>query len=317
MSRVGIIANPRSRGYRRQAAALREVLSRHPEVACLELGDGADCDRILREFAGRGVDVIVIGGGDGTIHSVMTALLNGRMFERLPALGILPLGMTNLIAANLGLRRPTEVGLSRLLDRTGDPLARTRRRILSVRHPGWKQPAHGMMFGSAGFYRGVLLGYSRIHPLGGQRWLLDGATLALALVQAILGRAGPDSVFEGHRMTIAVDGAGTPAQDYILVLATTLDRLSFGIEPFWGDGEGTVRLTTVSFPPQRLLRALLPLLRGRPRPWMREQGYVSCNAQEVSLTTDCPVVLDGEILTVDGRHPLTITADAAFDFVQC
>ena len=52
-------------------------------------------------------------------------------------------------------------------------------------------------------------------------------------------------------------------------------------------------------------RVLVPLLRGRPRPWMKDDGYRSGRVQEVSLTTDCPIVMDGEIFPVSRDVPVT------------
>lgn len=319
MNRIGVITNPRSRRNQGRLPAIRQVLSRHPATVHREIAGKLDAIDILREFARREVDLIVIGGGDGTAQSVMTAILNERMFESMPALAVLPAGMSNLTAENVGFRGSPEAGLGRLLDLAAadNPAIRIARRILSVRHADWERPAHGMMFGTAAFHRGVMLGYGRIHPFAAARWFADGATLAIALLQTMTGRAGPNSVFRGDRMSIGIDGGFSPEQDYILVLATTLQRLSFRINPFWGEGEGAVRLTTVTFPPRRFARAMLPLLRGRPRGWMREQGYVSRNVQEVSLTTDCPIVLDGEILVANAKSPLIIRADESFEFVQC
>ncbi len=319
MNRIGVITNPRSRRNQGRLPAIRQVLSRHPATVHREIAGKLDAIDILREFARWEVDLIVIGGGDGTVQSVMTAILNERMFDSQPALAVLPAGMSNLTAENVGLRGSPEAGLARLLalaaaDR---PAPRVARRVLSVRQANWEQPAHGMMFGTAAFYRGVMLGYDRIHPLGASRWFADGVTLAITLVQTMAGRSGPNSVFQGYRMAISIDGRALPAQDYILVMATTLERLNFGINPFWGEGEGAVRFTSVTFPPRRFLQAIFPLLRGRPRGWMPEQGYVSQKGHEISLMTDCPIVLDGEILAADARHPMIIRADESFEFVQC
>jgi lipid kinase YegS len=54
-----------------------------------------------KEAAERGVEVVVAGGGDGTINEVVQGLLTGG--ERIPALAVLPLGTANDFARNLGL----------------------------------------------------------------------------------------------------------------------------------------------------------------------------------------------------------------------
>ncbi len=105
--------------------------------------------------------------------------------------------------------------------------------------------------------------------------------------------------------------------DYFLILATTLDHLILGMTPFWGDGDGALRLTTVDYPPSRLARALLPLARGRPRPWMTENGYDSRRLKSVTLATACPIIFDGQTLTPDPAVAVAISADRSLRFLQC
>ena len=95
---VGIIRNPRSHRNKEQP----------PELA--------DCSNILTEtpanrdalrenllgFAQRGIDYLVIDGGDGTVRDVLTC--GEDIFgETWPALIVLPKGKTNALAVDLGL----------------------------------------------------------------------------------------------------------------------------------------------------------------------------------------------------------------------
>jgi lipid kinase YegS len=54
-----------------------------------------------KEAAERGVEIVVAGGGDGTINEVVQGLLSGG--EKIPALAVLPLGTANDFARSLGL----------------------------------------------------------------------------------------------------------------------------------------------------------------------------------------------------------------------
>ena len=118
-------------------------------------------------------------------------------------------------------------------------------------------------------------------------------------------------------MTVELDGRSTPPQDYLLFLATTLERLMLGLMPFWGEGNGGVRYTSIGFPPQRLWRALLPVVRGRPRPWMAARGYESGWTGECRLSLQCPIVFDGEIFTPEPGTPVALRADRHVTFLRC
>ena len=137
----------------------------------------------------------------------------------------------------------------------------------------------------------------------------------------LLQGCSPGVIMRGTAMTIGVDGApGAEAaaeQDYFLILATTLERLMLGLDPFWGAGPGTLRFTSVLFPPARLGRALLPMLRGRPRPWMTQAGYASRRVDRLAIRTACPMVFDGQIITPDPEVPVVLSGDRRVVFLRC
>jgi len=68
----------------------------------IELIDGGDCEVRCRAVAERGDELLVVGGGDGTISAAASALIGTETM-----LGILPLGTLNHFARDLGL--PTDI----------------------------------------------------------------------------------------------------------------------------------------------------------------------------------------------------------------
>src|SRR3954449_7006478 len=64
----------------------------------VELIDGGKCEVRCRAIAERGDDLVVIGGGDGTISAAASALVGSKT-----RLGILPLGTLNHFARDLGM----------------------------------------------------------------------------------------------------------------------------------------------------------------------------------------------------------------------
>ncbi len=81
--------------------------------------------RLARDAAESGVDVVVTLGGDGTVNEAVNGLLTastalgglpGPIAGRLPALGVVPGGSTNVFARALGLPRDWADGTSVILD---------------------------------------------------------------------------------------------------------------------------------------------------------------------------------------------------------
>ena len=88
-----------------------------------------------------------------------------------------------------------------------------------------------------------------------------------------------------------------------------------GLNPFWDGTDGRIRYTMLPFPPHRFGTAMLPILRGRPRPWMAAKGYESGRANELAFTIDCPMVLDGEVYTAPAGVPAVLRSEREVEFV--
>ena len=100
-----MVVNPRA--LRGPCAALwveaLAALRRTRTVECLHtVGDGADRDRIAALIDRVRPAVVVAGGGDGTVHDIVS-VLHGVDAAAAPALAILPLGTANNVARSLGL----------------------------------------------------------------------------------------------------------------------------------------------------------------------------------------------------------------------
>ncbi len=321
MTTIGVISNPMSYRNRRGLQAVRELLAQDPSVLHDEIEDMAALPAALDGFAARGVDLVVVNAGDGTVQAAMTHMLNSGCFGPEPALAVLPAGRTNLIAHDVGLEgRPVD-GLARLLARraAGMALQQDGHAVLSLRLGAAAAPIHGMFLGSAAFSHGTMLGRETFHPMGAAGRVVVGLSLGLVVLRALFG--GGDGIMRGDAMTIefdgGLDGADGAERDYFLVLATTLERLMLGLDPFWGAGAGAVRFTSARFPPPRLGRALLPMLRGRPRPWMAQAGYASRRVDRLAIRTACPMVFDGQIVTPDPAVPVVLSGDRRVAFLRC
>ncbi|PKK14762.1 diacylglycerol kinase family protein [Thermomonospora sp. CIF 1] len=98
--RTALVVNTRSRRGRRLFAKARRLLAE----AGLEFAevhpvfDPARLPQVLKEVLGRKPDLVVVGGGDGTIAEAV-----GHLAQQDVALGVLPLGTTNNFARSLEL----------------------------------------------------------------------------------------------------------------------------------------------------------------------------------------------------------------------
>jgi hypothetical protein len=314
--RIGVISNPRSQRNQSEMARMRELIESHG-VPHGEIDDIESVPHILQRFAGEGVELVAVSGGDGTVQAVLTALLNGNAFATPPRVAVLAAGMTNLIAADVGMKDHPAEALARLLE--PDALSRGKaveRAVLSLQIDPAEAPVHGMFLATAGFHRAVMLVRRRVHSLGVVRNLAAGMGIAVSLLRLLIGYGGKEELIQGDAIRVDIDGSGGEKRDYLLWMATTLDRFIMHLHPFWGSGPQALRYTAVPYPARRLAFALWPILRGRPRQWMAAAGYHSGRATALELMLDCPIVFDGEFFTPRAGQPVTLRADRRITFWQ-
>ena len=320
MMRAGLISNPLSQRNRQRQPAMRDAVAGYFDLLHAELDSVHATADVLRDFARREVGLLIVSGGDGTVQKILTELLNGREFDPLPRIAVLPGGMTNLIAADVGLQGDPVQSLIKLCRVASDPAIEREsleRHVLSLQRTPGEPPIHGMFLGTAAFYHAVMMARQQVHPTGAKHDLALAMGLALALFRLMTGWAGSSPLSRGERMAVELDGRAAAPEEYLLFLATTLERLVLGLMPFWGEGSGGVRYTSIGFPPQRPWRALFPVIRGRPRPWMAARGYQSGWIGECRLSLQCPIVFDGEIFTPEPGTPVTLRADRRVTFLRC
>ena len=320
-----MISNPKSQFNRQdKLASVDAVVADHPELAHQVIQDFAALDEIVDRFIRDDVEVIAVNGGDGTVQAVLTAFARSEHQERLPKLAVLQGGMTNVIAKDVGLEGKPAGALAHLVKclaaderKPGTTECHTRP-LIGLDTGNKKEKVYGMFFGAAGFYQAVLLAQKNVRPKGLAGNFASASSLVMVLGKLLLGRPdGDDPLLRGEPMTMDLDGRAVSKSTYLLLIATTLDRLMLGLMPFWGEKEQAIRYTSVAAPPKRLSRALLPVLRGKPRPWMDGDGYRSGTAADMTIDIDSPVVLDGEIFHAEPGQPIRLTGDRQATFLRC
>lgn len=339
MGSLGVITNPRSQKNKRGIEKLDAALAGIPGTRHAVLETVADIPEILADFARKEIDTVAVAGGDGTIQAVLTALFGERPYEQQPRLAVLPCGMTNMIAGDVGLHGSTGAGLAKLgrllQDADENEIARAtvKRQILRLENARGRSPQYGMFFGGAAIYRAIIACRAKVHPykikadtaaavtLAGllADWLLRGrgAQGGSAEASASPSRGDPDSkVFSGDRIDVTFDNQPAEHLTSLVILATTLDRLVLGSRPFWNGGDGQLRFTSIAYPPERLLRYAWRVLYGSEDRRLPESSYLSRRANRVSLAMDCPFTLDGELFEPEPGCPVLLAADQQIRFVR-
>lgn len=115
MRHVALIYNPASgQGSSRRMHSIQQAVAvLHEagiEAETMETQAAGSAEALAAEAVRRGCDTIIACGGDGTVHEVLQSIVGTKV-----ALGVIPLGTANALAANLGLQTTPVKAMRKLL----------------------------------------------------------------------------------------------------------------------------------------------------------------------------------------------------------
>lgn len=313
-----ILCNPLSGRCRKNQARIRALAGSLPQAPYVEATQPAAIAAAIERFAEARCDLLVVIGGDGTLGLVLTALHRHRGWN--PTLSVVPGGTANTLALDLGIRDKARKVLARvqryLTHADAAPAVELERRPLRVQQ-GSAPPRYGMVFG-LGAIAAVVNNFNggRAHKsaLTGESAAL--APFARSMAALVIGRfTGPLAPVS---MQLEPDGLATRSGEHLVVLASTLERMLFGVRPYWGQEPHPLHYTAVAYPARHLRRNLPGLLRGRVSARLNpENGYHSANVRWLRCQLDGHYMLDGEIYPVrQSDGPLQVEAQAPLRFLQ-
>lgn len=298
MSRLFIV-NPLSERVARKGSAL-ESLADEMGIKCIRLEPFDILLTAVSEAAENSIDHVIIEGGDGTVQGVLSAFLSQiDKFENFPAFSIIPAGMTNQVAKNIGLKSAAPKSVKAALNNTLTPIDVP---MLNVSDSDGSSYA-GFLFSTGAIPQITRYTTHEIHKKG-----IGGSTAVLAGI--LKGLRGNDDAL--MKITpVSIDGLYEGP--HLGTVVTTLPSLIMGLDPFWGKEAAPLRVTWVDGHYRRLARNVIGLWMGRKSKERREDGLHSKCVESLTYQYDGDIVLDGEFLSIpSGKFTVTATRPVTF-----
>jgi len=277
-----------------------EPLAEKTGVSCFRLDPFDALPSAVTQAASDGINHVIIEGGDGTVQGVISAFLyQADKFDPFPAFSIVPGGMTNQVAKNIGLKsakaKTVETALSAPLDRVDIPLLN----IIDADGPNYA----GFLFSTGAIPQITKYTTGQLHTKG-----IGGS---LAVLGGILkGIRGDDE--ELLRVT-PVEIAGVYSGPHLGTVVTTLPSLILGLDPFWGTGDAPLRITWVDGKYRRLGRNLVSVWAGSKQKDRSQDGLYSRCVPSLEYEYQGEIVLDGEFLSIpSGKFTVSPTRPVTF-----
>ena len=129
-------------------------------------------------------------------------------------------------------------------------------------------------------------------------------------MRTVWGVLRNDPRFNRHvTIKLGLDDLPPVQYDTLILAVSTLQRLSFGMRPFWSSEPGLIRVTLMEQGCTQFARTFFSIVRGQPnRNATPSAGYNSHNANRMRLEMHGTINLDGELLPVNTAveiHPST------------
>jgi len=296
---VGLIYNPRSHRNKGQDLDSRVA----PDVIVAQPGDRSQLPEALARLAERGIDLLVINGGDGTVRDVLTC--GDAIFgDDWPAIAVLPKGKTNALTVDLDA--PGDWTLQGAIDafENGRRIVRSPIAITPLDQPGNR--VLGFILGAGAFTIGTRAGQSA-HRLGAFNSLAVGVTTLWGVLQTVFGtRRNPWR--SGVRMELLLGQARAPFQHSgkgdaarrQFLLASTLERLPARLKPFGALRKG-LKLAVLDQLDRRTTLLVPIVMMGWTNPKLRDRGFHQVSAAQFEMELDDQFILDGEAFPA-GRY---------------
>ena len=277
---VDIVVHGKSAANPELRAAVSAVRKQGHQVVVWPTWEAGDGVRLAQLAVHQGADVVVAGGGDGTVNEVATGLLTASVgASARPSFGILPLGTANDLARSaaipLDLTAALEVVVSRPatsidVGRIGD------RMFLNVATGGF------------GTQITVETPENMKKALGAAAYLLTGLTRFTSISPVSASFRGPDFVWEGAFLVLAIGNGRQAGGGQMLCKDAVIS-----------DGLLDVKILPV-VPEQDFQSAALSFIREGMAAVERIAVSTRLNRLEIEAEDDIFINLDGE--PISGRR---------------
>jgi diacylglycerol kinase family enzyme len=300
---IGVITNPRAGKNVENSVRierLKRILGRdgifHETQTREEISNAA------RKFRRLGIDILVIDGGDGTLHHTLSAFIPIYHDTDLPPIVLLRGGTMNTVARSLGIKGLSEAILGGILStvKKGGSFEVVRTNILKV------NDRYGFIFG-VGFPVSLLKAYYR----GAGRGKGKTTRVFLKILYSTLKKRDVESnFFHAFKAEIRLDEEKLPARKYTAILGATVKDVGLGFKPTrrageregvfqilccdMGEREGVFQILCCDMGPERTGLTVFKALLGME---LMDSRLLDRLATRCTITVEKPVdmQIDGEI----------------------
>lgn len=288
MPGIGIVLNPHSKKHKKDPDRMKNLaFIVGDKGSCKETSDLGDLHRVAEEFKTRDIEILAIGGGDGTNHVTLTAFIKVYGEKPLPKITFLRGGTLNTLAVACNIKGTPERILSNLIYKYHEDVPFQIKEVDIMNING----AYGFIFGTGVIYR-FMDEYYRGTPSP----LRAFNTLSRSIGSALVNGPFACKLFERYEAQVQVDGKAWPFKNYSALYAGSVDRLGLNFRVFhYSDVPGNFHAVGFSLPPRNVLKNVGKMYAGKPT---QDENILESPAATMEIRFSEPqgYIIDGDRL---------------------
>jgi len=303
MKQIGCLFNPSAKLNRKQSKKqvrdIETIIGKHGLIRSTQSKD--EIPDVIKEFHKKGINILCISGGDGTISSVISHYINYCGEENTPLIVPLKGGTMNFISADAGLSFDQKTvchNLARLIS-DNEQLMSIERGLIKVTDPRLNHPHYTFTWADGFIYRFMKWYYKE----GG------GTPVALRLMMRsfiIYLRNKNNDLFRQDDSRVQIDDKRVPFVNHLFIIAATVKRLVFGFRVFSEQPKAGERFNVIYMRLPYFKKVLYRLPVGLY--WGlgsdKRGNFLNLSAHSIKIEGNRGYIIDGEV--IDAEKPLDI-----------
>lgn len=289
MPGIGIVVNPRGKKYKKDPDKMRRmsfIVGDRGSYSVTE--DLGDLRRVAEEFKTRDIDILAIGGGDGTNHVTLTQFIDVYGEKPLPNITFLRGGTMNTLANSCEIKGAPERILSNLIYKyhEGMDFKTTEMDMMNI------NGKYGFIFGCGVIYRFMEAYYHGSPPSPPKAaW-----TLTRSIASAICNGKFARYMFQPFDGDVWVDGKKWPFANWSAVYSGSVPVLGLKFRVFhYAEEYQRFHAAGFSLPPRNVLRHVPRLSVGK-KPHCDEMIEQPAKEMLMEFASPMPYTIDGDML---------------------
>lgn len=307
MKKTGVIINPNAKKFRTGKVSINRYMDHISDYVIINAPQNLDeLKDTAKSFKKKELDYICIGGGDGTIHVVLSELINAYKPDFVPPVLILKEGTMDNIARSVKLKGRGPALLKKLLKKIseGEEIETEERGTMQI------NDKYCFLFGT-----GLVTNFLNKAYSGREKGLLRNLQVAFMGAREGILNVKDGEIFRLTEQAVFIDGKKVLINPVTGILAGTVEHIGMGFSPLTDavQPDSRFQVIVIGMNPRGILMNLNKLRTGKR---IKSPKYLNVTGKTILIKQkgSFEYTMDGDIYTT--KNELKISTGPAIRLVK-